>query len=411
MIQRLIITCIFAVGVGAMLSAQTPDEYLTTAAENNPGLKAKFTEFEAAMEKVAQVNTLPDPQLSFGVFILPVETRVGPQQAKIGLSQMFPWFGTLDAAGTVYQLKAEAKYEAFLQAKHDLYKKVKLAWYPLYEIEQQIRLQQENLEILKSYKQLATSAYESGKSSMTDVIRVDVMIDEAQTDIELKEDQRRPLLVQFNQLLNRDPLEEVAVLDTLKFPVVNQFYRKDSLFNEHPELKALDLKEKSAEEQARLARKKGMPKIGVGLDYVFVGQRNDVTIPDNGKDVLMPMVNVSIPIFRKKYDAAVKEAQLTREAVGYRREAFKNQLLSDYEKAWFDFERAQQMNELYARQVQKTEQMKTLLTKAYGNSGNDFEEVLRIQQRLLKYEMSSVTAVVDAYKALAKIDYFTSKTE
>ncbi len=411
MIQRVIITCILVLSVANMLSAQSLKEYLAIAAENNPTLKSKFKTFEAAMEKVAQVNTLPDPQLSFGVFIFPVQTRVGPQQAKIGLSQMLPWFGTLEAAGSVYQLKAAKKYEDFIQTKHELFKEVKLAWYPLYEIEQQIRLQRDNLEILKSYKHLATRAYENGKSSMTDVIRVDVMIDEAQTDIKLKEDQRRPLKIHFNQLLNREPMESVEVIDTLSFPKVSQLYRKDSLFDNHPQLKAMDLQGKSAEAQARLARKKGMPQIGVGLDYVFIGQRDDVSLPNNGKDVIMPMINVSIPIFRKKYDAAIKEAQLTRESVGYRKEAFKNQLLSDYEQAWYDFDRARQMDELYTRQVQKMEQMKTLLLKAYSTSGNDFEEVLRIQQRLLKYEVSAVTAVVDAFKALAKIDYFTSKNE
>merc|ERR1711974_383443 len=51
------------------------------------------------MQKVAQVNNLPDPTFSFGYFISPVETRVGPQRAKVGLTQMFPWFGTLKTAG------------------------------------------------------------------------------------------------------------------------------------------------------------------------------------------------------------------------------------------------------------------------------------------------------------------------
>ena len=53
------------------------DGYLKLGAENNPGLKAKFAEYNAALEKVPQVGTLPDPTISFGYFITPVETRVG----------------------------------------------------------------------------------------------------------------------------------------------------------------------------------------------------------------------------------------------------------------------------------------------------------------------------------------------
>jgi outer membrane protein, heavy metal efflux system len=91
--------------------AQTLDDYFKIAAENNPGLQAVYKEYEAALQKVPQVSTLPDPVFSFGYFISPVETRVGPQQAKFSLTQMFPWFGTLKAQGDAAALMAEAKYQ------------------------------------------------------------------------------------------------------------------------------------------------------------------------------------------------------------------------------------------------------------------------------------------------------------
>ena len=76
-------------------AASPLDEYLVQAAENNPGLKAKFAAYQAALEQVPQIGSLPDPQVMFGYFIRPMETRVGPQRARISASQMFPWFGTL----------------------------------------------------------------------------------------------------------------------------------------------------------------------------------------------------------------------------------------------------------------------------------------------------------------------------
>ena len=64
--------------------------YLQYAYEHHPSLKAAYTRFEIALQKVPQVKALPDPKVSFGFFISPVETRVGPQQAKFSLSQQFP---------------------------------------------------------------------------------------------------------------------------------------------------------------------------------------------------------------------------------------------------------------------------------------------------------------------------------
>ena len=104
------------------VQAQTElDNYLKIGAENNPGLKAKFSEYNAALEKVPQVGALPDPTVSFGYFISPVETRVGPQQAKFGIKQMFPWFGTLNAKEDVAIQRAKSKYEAFEELKSKLF--------------------------------------------------------------------------------------------------------------------------------------------------------------------------------------------------------------------------------------------------------------------------------------------------
>ena len=132
------------------------EHYFRVAAENNPGLQAKYKDFEAAMQKVPQVSSLPDPTFSFGYFISPVETRVGPQRAKFSLSQMFPWFGTLEAKADAASLMAEAKYQLFLDAQNKLYYEVSAAYYPLYELNRLKEIEQKNINILQSYKTIAT---------------------------------------------------------------------------------------------------------------------------------------------------------------------------------------------------------------------------------------------------------------
>lgn len=388
--------------------AQTLEESLKIAAENNPLLKAKYAEFEAALQKVAQVSSLPDPTLSFGYFVSPVETRVGPQQAKIGLTQMFPWFGTLKLAGNVYSLRAEAKYQEFINAKNELFMQVKLAWYPIYEVNQKIVLQKENKAILNSYKQLATTKFKNGKSSMVDVIRVDIMVENTDTDIKLLEDQLKPLVVQFNKLLNREENTTFQVDETIDLIEIPINYRKDSLLVNHPLLKALDLKMQSEQQAEELSKKQGLPKLGVGLDYVFVGQGNN-SFSDNGKDVFMLMVSLSIPIYRGKYEAATKEAQLNQEAIANYKINIENTLISNYEMAWYELEKSRQLIELYQTQIVKTKQAISLLETAYSNSGKDFEEILRMQQELLKYQIATASETKNFYVALAKLDYLTSK--
>ena len=99
--------------VGSLLSQTPLQVYQDTAALNNPGIQALYKQYEVVMQKVPQSSSLPDPTFGFGYFINSVETRVGPQQAVMSVSQSFPWFGKLGAqeqATTERALAVLAKY-------------------------------------------------------------------------------------------------------------------------------------------------------------------------------------------------------------------------------------------------------------------------------------------------------------
>lgn len=393
------------------LQAQTLKDYLNEASENNPKIKSSYATFEASLKRISQVNALPDPNISFGYFISPIETRVGAQRAKVSLSQMFPWFGTLKAKKDVATLQAEVKYNEFLNDKNELYYKVKKAYYPLFEINKHILLMKEYLVILETDKKLATTSVSTGKTTMTDVIRVDIMIEDVRTDIQLLKDKLTPYSVSFNRLLNRPDSTTIIISDSLTILDVEDLYRRDSLLTSNPMLKAIDSKIEATNSMVEVAKKSGLPKFGVGLDYAFISERTDVNIPDNGKNAFMPMVSMSLPIFRGKYKASVEEAQLMKTSLEYKKVNVENTLFSNYEMAWYELEKAKQLDTLYQTQMTKTEQMIDLLYVAYSNSGKEFEEVLRMQQQLLKYQIAVATSRTNFHIALAQLDYITAKSE
>ena len=280
------------------LQAQTLEDYFKIASDNNPDLLSQYKEFEAALEKVPQVSTLPDPSISFGYFISPVETRVGPQNARFSLTQMFPWFGTLKAQGNVATLMAEAKYQSFLDAKNKLYFEISTAYFPLYELREWMKIEEGNIAILESYKAISNSKFKNGNGALVDVLRVDIMLKEAVTNLGILNKKEMPLLASFNKLLNRNEIEPVIIADTIEIDPLSLDNAKDSLVVDHPLLNSLELKIKASEASEYAAIKQGLPRFGLGLDYVMVGERTDMALPDNGKDALMPMVTVSLPIFR-----------------------------------------------------------------------------------------------------------------
>lgn len=403
------IIIIFISGI-SVAQTQTLDSYLEIAAENNPGLQAQYKDFEAALQKVPQVSSLPDPTFSFGYFISPIETRVGPQRAKFSLSQMFPWFGTLEAKADAASLMAEAKYQTFLDARNRLFYSVSEAYYPLIELNRLKAIEQENINILQSYKTIANSKFKNGVSPMTDVLRVDIMLKEAQTNLGILNKKEKPLLAIFNNLLNRTENEAVVVQDSLFVETLPENFRRDSLLTNNPLLHAIELKQQASEKSEIAAQRQGLPKVGVGLDYAIIGKRTDMDVEDNGKNAFMPMVSVSIPIFRKKYRAAENEAQLMQEKYSLQKEETINSLTSGYESIWFQLQQQKDLIGLYEEQILETNQTLNLLFSAYGNSGKDFEEVLRMQQQLLKYEKMKALAESQYQTALAKLNYITAKT-
>ena len=232
------------------------------------------------------------------------------------------------------------------------------------------------------------------------------MIDEAETDVKLLEEKVIPLEVTFNRLLNRPDRLGVEVDESLS--VESTEFLVDSI-SLNPALETIDLQIQGAEASEIQAGKQGLPTFGVGVDYVFVNKRSNLDIADNGKNVFMPMVTMSLPIFRGKYKASVKEAQLTQEALKHKKQELENSLVSSFELGTYDLEKSISMYELYQNQITKTQQAIDLLKTSYANDGQDFEEILRMEQQLLNYKIAIAGVIKDYYLAEAKLDYITAK--
>jgi len=199
----------------AQRDQETLDTYIKIAAENNPGLKTKFYEYMAAMEKVPQVGTLPDPQFAFGYFINPVETRLGPQKATLGLKQAFPWFGLLRSKEDVAVELAKAKYEVFENSKSNLFFEVKTAYYNYYFIEKAIQITKDNMQILRIFRNLSLVKIENGSASIVDELRVELELNDLENQLALFIDTKKVFLTKFNNLLNIDAYELIDVPDEL----------------------------------------------------------------------------------------------------------------------------------------------------------------------------------------------------
>jgi len=123
------------------------------------------------------------------------------------------------------------------------------------------------------------------------------------------------------------------------------------------------------------------------------------------------MLSVTLPIFRKKYNAMQKEVDFMLEATNYEKQAVKNNLQTSYSMANYNVTKAKTLKELYIKQTESTQQAISLLIAAYSNSGTDFEEILRMNQDLLMLQTATVSANKNQFVAQTTIEYLISKQE
>ena len=385
------------------------EDYLQVAASNNPGVQAAYAQFEAALQKSPQVSSLPDPTLTVSAFGRMMESSMGAEEAVFSLMQMFPWFGTLEARGNVADLMAEAQFQNYLDVRNKLFFEVKSAYAQLYEVEKTIELQEENLEILDSYKDLSLSRFSSGGGQMVDVVRIDIQKEGALTAIEVLRDQLEPLEADFNLMLNRSPELPVQIADTLVFNWNES--QLDPVLKDHPAVQQFESQKRAYEAQQELARKEGMPMLGLGLDYTIMS-KTPMGMPEmNGDDAFMPMLSVSLPIFRKKYKAIRKEAEFMTTAMEQEGQRQQNELRSQYELSLFELKKAETLIDLYNRQIESSEQARSLLISAYSTATGNFDEVLRMNQDIIMLKTQRLNAIRSGVTAQARMDYLSSKTE
>ncbi len=459
----LIIYITFLLLYSSYVYNQTLNDYLIIAAQNNPNLKSKYFQYLAALERIPQVGSLPDPQISFNFFIMPMERYMGNQVGTISFMQMFPWFGTLGEAKNEMTFMAKAKFEEFNEAKSMLFYEVRTNWYVLQLLEKEILIIKENIELLKTMEQIALARFKSGgqsnknsdvsrnmrssnnpnsnnsnsemggmnmqgqsstpnfptrnipqmdeigmssNGSMIDVLRVQMEINELQNNLALLEDSKIPLLARFNQLLNRNRNEPVIITDSIteaKMPL-SLYEISDSIKNNNPMLKMLAHEEEAFVAQSKMNKKMGLPMIVLGLQYdIFHPRANSVSMM-NGRNMLMPMATVAIPLWRKKYTSSLKESDFMRQAVVEQKQEVSNQLMVSYEEALKDFKDAQRRAKLYKEQISLAKQALDILIVQYSTEGINFEEVLRMQQQLLNYRLKYLDALIDGNIAVAMME-------
>ncbi len=394
-------------GAGDADELRTLSDYLRYAAMNNAGLKVAFEQWKAAIEEVPQARALPDPRFTYGHFIEEVETRVGPQRNKFGVSQMFPWFGKIEARTRAAGATAQAARRRYEAAKLKLFFEVKYAFHEYVYLAEAIEIARENLELIQNFEEVALTKYIGASTGHPDVVRAQVELAKLEDQLRTLEGLREPIMARLNAVLNRRNALPLAwpIKDEHIAVKVDRGRIKEILLAQNPELQAMEFDIESARNRVELAKKKFYPDIGVGVDWV---QTDDALMPgtrDSGKDPVMLMFSLNLPVWRHSYEAAEIQARAIARKTRHQKTEMENTLIARVERVLYDYEDSERKQRLYGDiLVPKAQELIGASESAYQGGTIDFLSLIDAQRTLLRFELLHKRAVTDNRQKLAELE-------
>ena len=400
------VICLLFVSVFA--KAQQLQSFISEAVGNSPEIQAYNLRHNIAEEKVNEADWIPNTEFSAGYFVSEPETRTGAQRARFSARQMLPWFGTITARENYASAMADSEYVEIVIAKRKLALSISQSYYRLYSIKEKQKVLDENIQLLQTYEKLALTSVEVGKASAVDVLKLQIRQNELQQQKEVLNEGYLGEQTTFNKLLNRDGTTGVAILEKLILPNENDVFTEDAL-TLNPELLKYDKLYESVVQSEELNQAERNPMIGFGLDYVPVSGRPDMSFSDNGKDIFMPMVSVSVPLFNNKYKSTSKQNELRQLEITSQKESRLNVLESAFAQAISQRNQAKIKYNTQDKNLKQANDAEEILIKNYETGTIDFNDVLDIQELQLKFQINQISAITAYYAQSAVVNYLITQ--
>ena len=387
------------------------EEYLRIAAEDNPELRALWHRYRSEQEKIPQVGTLPDPEVNIGYDFNPMMSETVLGRFSVSAMQMFPWFGTLKSRREMQRAASEAELQRLNNRQLELYRDIQFVWFDLTELQQQIRIAEETIALIRDLETLVEVRYETARTGQADLLRIQMEEQRLQTMISNLEDKKNPLYARFNALLNRESdagVETGAEISSRSLPYTKEAL-KTRMMEHNPQFDQLDARARMLREQQNQARLDGRPSFGLGLE-VMGRDFGAMSMNPDMNEGFIGMATIRVPIYRSRYSAQHRQATEQLQGLDYERVQTENTLLTELEEALERFRESERSVRLLEDElIPRAEQAYEILGDGYAAGNVRFDEVLQMQRELLDLELEHIEALVRQNKAVIAIESITEE--
>ncbi|MFT5125483.1 MAG: cobalt-zinc-cadmium efflux system outer membrane protein [Candidatus Omnitrophota bacterium] len=389
----------------------TMEDYLTRATQQHPGLQSAYQEWQASLAVTRGADALPDPTLSFGYFAENVETRVGPQEYKVGISQMIPWFGKRVLKKEAAGAGADTREAMWKADALNVFFDVKSAYHEYHYLKKAIDITRENIDLVKHLEQVAQARIRGGGAT-SGAIQAQVELGKLDDRLRTMTDMRKPLMARLNAAVNQ------AIDTELPWPVSPPAHTPLTLdtpalltaAEQNPMVAAIEARMRMETAKAQLARKAQYPDIMLGVESIQTGAALNPQLAGSGKDPLVGMIALNIPLWPEKNRSRIAESRALMNAASAARDEQVNSLQSALKMAIFNYEDAARKLSLYKDTlIPQAKQSLQVSESAYTNGKADFINVIDAERLLLSFQLGLERARADLEIGKARIEMITAQ--
>jgi len=292
-----ILLVFFTAAARAESTPATLEGWIAMAEDTNPGLRAADARVEAAEYAADGAGTWPAPIIGYGWFLEPVQTRVGPQEHKLSITQALPVFGQNGMRSEAAEATAEATGSMRDAERDELRVRLTRLWNRLWLLDRLLEVAAEDLELVDALQNSALSQYRAGRSSLAAVVRIELEQERAADELRRQEAARVPLVALINAELGRAPAASVTGGDRLPdmdgVPSLQTLHAR--LVTENRGLIAASRRTDAEASRSNLASRERWPTLTLGADYIFTGEANQPGVDGSGQDAILLRAALRVP--------------------------------------------------------------------------------------------------------------------
>ncbi len=390
----------------------TLGDIAAAALERSPEVRAALKRWEAAVEAAGGAGLPPRPTLSYTWLPLPVETRVGPNEHRVALTQRLPSLPAQFAKHDASVHRADAARAAWETAALDALTRARV-------LVAEVRYLQEALRLLAASEALAIrllaaarQRHEEGTGLLFDVTKAESQLAQLGYD-----------RVRFRELLEGAEGRLNALLDApvdRTFPPLPAWPSRmpsdrevlyAAALERSPRIAALDYALEAGRSDLSAAKGGLFPDVTIGAQWMINGDAANA-VADSGQDAVGITIGLSLPLWFGAERSRITGARAALDAVAERKRAYINRLLAAIKDEHLRLVNARRLVTLYDATLIPQARGAMEDSEAWRRAGaGAFADLLEARNALHRYELARARAQADVAQAEARLDGLIGGTE